>query len=106
MTAWDPCRAQRILRFYDLPSGGLLRDLPSQSAAGKAGLKPTVYSDGRVKLGDLIVGINEDRVSNLTELQDATDRHDIGDVVDVHYVRSGKQYKVKVKLQRIEIPVE
>ena len=104
---WADSLTQKIIWSYNLPAGVLLDDVPSGSAAAKANLRPTViYSNGRVKLGDLIVGINDERVGNLTGLQDATDRHEIGDVVEVHYVRSGEQYKVKVKLQRIEIPVE
>ena len=104
---WAEAITQKIIWRYDLPAGVLLGDVPRDSAAAKANLRPTViYTDGRVKLGDLIIGINDDRIGNLTELEDATDRHEIGDVVEVHYVRSGEQYKVKVKLQRIELPVE
>ncbi len=107
VTSWNDAITQRILLSYELPWGVLLGEVPSDSAAGKAGLRPTViYSDGRVALGDLIIGINDDRVRNRTELQDATDRYEIGKGVEVHYVRDGKEYKVQVKLQRIESEIE
>jgi S1-C subfamily serine protease len=53
---------------------------------------------GDVELGDIIVGIDNDKVENSDALFRVLDKHQIGEVVQVQIWRNGRQITVPVRL--------
>jgi S1-C subfamily serine protease len=66
------------------------------AAAGLRGLQPT--ENGDVELGDIIVGIDNDKVANSDDLFRVLDKHEVGQSVQVHILRNGKRMTVPVRL--------
>jgi len=66
------------------------------AAAGLRGLQPT--EDGEVELGDIIVGIENDKIGNNDDLFRVLDKRNVGDVVSVHIWRDGRRMSVPVRL--------
>lgn len=66
------------------------------AAAGLRGLQPT--EDGEVELGDIIVGIENDKIANNDDLFRVLDKRNVGDVVSVQIWRDGKRMSVPVRL--------
>ena len=66
------------------------------AAAGLRGLQPT--EDGEVELGDIIVGIENDKIANNDDLFRVLDKRNVGDVVNVHIWRDGRRMSVPVRL--------
>jgi S1-C subfamily serine protease len=64
--------------------------------AGLRGLQPT--ENGDVELGDIVVGINSDKVGNSDDLFRVLDKHQIGETVQVQIWRNGKKMSVPVRL--------
>lgn len=64
--------------------------------AGLRGLQPT--EDGEVELGDIIVGIENDKIANNDDLFRLLDKRNVGDVVSVHIWRDGRRMSVPVRL--------
>lgn len=90
-----------IRNQVDLPinDGVLIVQVARGGAAAQAGLRglqPT--EDGDVELGDIIVGIDNDKVGNSDDLFRVLDKHQIGEVVNVKIWRSGKSMSVPVRL--------
>lgn len=68
----------------------------------KAGLQPTTRDRfGRLKLGDIIVGLDQERVANPDDLYKAIDRRKVGDEVTLELIRDGQSVTVKATLERI-----
>jgi S1-C subfamily serine protease len=72
----------------------------SAAAAGLRGLQPT--EDGEVELGDIIVGIENDKIANNDDIFRVLDKHKVGDVVNVQIWRDGRRMSVPVRL--LELP--
>lgn len=70
------------------------------AAAGLRGLQPT--EDGEVELGDIIVGIDNEKIANNDDIFRALDKHKVGDVVSVEIWRDGRRMSVPVRL--LELP--
>ena len=66
------------------------------ATAGLRGIQPT--ENGDVELGDIIVGINSDKVANSDDLFRVLDKHEIGETVQVQIWRDGKRITVPVRL--------
>jgi S1-C subfamily serine protease len=66
------------------------------ATAGLRGIQPT--ENGDVELGDIIVGINSDKVANSDDLFRVLDKHQIGETVQVQIWRDGKRITVPVRL--------
>ncbi|MCA1578512.1 MAG: trypsin-like peptidase domain-containing protein [Acidobacteria bacterium] len=66
------------------------------AAAGLRGMQQTEMGD--VEFGDIIVGIDNDKVGNSDELFRVLDKHQIGETVQVHIWRNGRQMSVPVRL--------
>lgn len=66
------------------------------AAAGLRGLQPT--EDGEVELGDIIVGIENEKIANNDDLFRVLDKRNVGDVVSVHIWRDGRRMTVPVRL--------
>ena len=66
------------------------------AAAGLRGLQQTEMGD--FELGDIITGIDNDKVGNSDDLFRVLDKHQIGDTVQVHFWRNGRRMSAPVRL--------
>jgi S1-C subfamily serine protease len=85
----------------DLPveDGVLIYQVARGGGAAAAGLRGVQQTEmGDVELGDIIVGIDNDKVSNSDDLFRVLDKHQIGDTVQVHIWRDGRRMSVPVRL--------
>jgi S1-C subfamily serine protease len=68
-------------------------------AAANSGLRGLVQTeDGYLELGDIIVGVNGQKVANKDDLYKVLDKHQLGETVNVEIVRSGRRTTVPVTL--------
>lgn len=70
------------------------------AAAGLRGMQQTEMGD--FELGDIIVGVNNDKVGNSDDLFRVLDKHQIGETVQVHVWRNGRRMSVPVRL--VDLP--
>ena len=85
----------------DLPTedGVLIIQVARGSGAAQAGLRGMQQTEmGEVELGDIIVGIDNDKVGNSDDLFRVLDKHQIGETVQVHIYRDGRRMSVPVRL--------
>ncbi|HKU77707.1 MAG TPA: trypsin-like peptidase domain-containing protein, partial [Pyrinomonadaceae bacterium] len=85
----------------DLPveDGVLIYQVARGGGAAAAGLRGVQQTEmGDVELGDIIVGIDNDKVGNSDDLFRVLDKHQIGDTVQVQIWRDGKRMSVPVRL--------
>lgn len=79
--------------------GVLIWQIASGGAAANAGLRGlTQTENGDVEIGDIIVGIDNEKLENADDLYRVLDKHQIGDTVQVHIVRNGRKLSVPVRL--------
>ncbi|TNF30778.1 MAG: trypsin-like serine protease [Deltaproteobacteria bacterium] len=79
--------------------GVIIRDVRPSSPAAEAGLAGLAYDQrGRVRLGDVIVGVDAEPVVDASDLLKALDPHEVGDVVTIEVDRNGARREVKVRL--------
>ena len=64
--------------------------------AGLRGLTQT--ENGDVEIGDIIVGIDGNKVANNDDLYRILDKHQVGDTVQVQIMRNGRRATVPVRL--------
>ena len=83
--------------------GVILNSVDPDGAAGKSGLRGTqVRRDGTVtQLGDVITALGGQKVDDIDNLRDALQDHEVGDRVEVRYLRDEREQKITVKLQSI-----
>ena len=92
---------QAIRNQIDLPvsDGVLVLQVARGSGAANAGLRGLQQTeDGDVELGDIILGINGEKVANSDDLFRVLDKHQIGETVQVEILRDGKRTTVPVRL--------
>jgi len=85
----------------DLPvdDGVLIYQVARGGGAATAGLRGVQQTEtGDVELGDIIVGIDNDKVTNSDDLFRVLDKHQIGDTVQVQIWRDGRRMSVPVRL--------
>ena len=85
----------------DLPvdDGVLIIQVARGGGAALAGLRGMQQTEmGDFELGDIIVGINNDKVGNSDDLFRVLDKHEIGETVQVHIWRNGRRVSVPVRL--------
>jgi S1-C subfamily serine protease len=85
----------------DLPveDGVLIYQVARGGGAAIAGLRGVQQTEaGDVELGDIIVGIDNDKVSDSDDLFRVLDRHQIGETVQVQIWRDGRRMSVPVRL--------
>ncbi|HKN84741.1 MAG TPA: trypsin-like peptidase domain-containing protein [Pyrinomonadaceae bacterium] len=85
----------------DLPvsDGVLIIQVMRGSGAAQAGLRGLQQTDtGDIELGDIIVGIDNDKVTNSDDLFRVLDKHQIGETVQAQIWRDGKRVSVPVRL--------
>ena len=92
---------QSLRNQIDLPveDGVLIYQVARGGGAAQAGLRGVQQTEmGDVELGDIIVGIDNDKVGNSDDLFRVLDKHQIGDTVQVQIWRDGKRMSVPVRL--------
>jgi S1-C subfamily serine protease len=85
----------------DLPvsEGVLIWQVVPGGAAANAGLRGlTQTENGDVEIGDIIVGIDGEKLDDTDDLYRLLDKHQIGDVVQVQIFRNGRRTSVSVRL--------
>src|SRR5919112_1268080 len=85
----------------DLPvdDGVLIYQVARGGGAATAGLRGVQQTEtGDVELGDIIVGIDNDKVANSDDLFRVLDKHQIGETVQVQIYRDGRRMSVPVRL--------
>jgi S1-C subfamily serine protease len=85
----------------DLPveDGVLIYQVARGGGAAAAGLRGVQQTEaGDVELGDIIVGIDNDKVSDSDDLFRVLDKHQIGETVQVQIWRDGRRTSVAVRL--------
>jgi len=90
-----------IRNQVDLPvsDGVLIVNVARGSGAASAGLRGLQQTEmGDIELGDIIVGIDNDKVINSDDLFRVLDKHQIGETVQVQIWRDGKRMGVPVRL--------
>ena len=79
--------------------GVLILQVQPAGGAANAGLRGTVQTeDGDIEFGDIIVGIEGEKVKNNDDLFRILDKHQVGDTVNVEVVRNGRHLNVPVRL--------
>jgi putative serine protease PepD len=85
----------------DLPvdDGVLIYQVARGGGAAAAGLRGVQQTEmGDVELGDIIVGIDNEKVANSDDLFRVLDKHQIGETVQVQIWRDGRRMTVPVRL--------
>ena len=89
-----------ITRQIGIKQGVMIRKVSDQSAAKKASLRGTiVMRDGAVRLGDIIIAVDDHSITDMNSLLDALERYEVGDTVNVTYIRNNKKNTTTIKLQ-------
>jgi S1-C subfamily serine protease len=82
--------------------GVIIGEVQKRSAADKAGLRGLQRNwRGEATLGDVIIGINDDKIRNFDELSTALEKYKVGDVVTVHFLRDREERSTRVLLQQV-----
>ena len=94
-------RDVEALRNLDLPvSDGvlILQVVPGEPAAN-AGLRGVTQTEnGDFEIGDIILGVDNEKVGNYDDLYRLLDKHQVGDTVQVQIFRNGNRTSVPVRL--------
>ncbi|MDX6444189.1 MAG: hypothetical protein QOH71_1263 [Blastocatellia bacterium] len=97
----SPREVESLQNQVRLPvtSGVLIVSVLPGGAAANAGLRGVVQTeDGDVELGDIIVAIDAEKVSNNDDLFKILDKHKVGDTVSIEIFRQGHKMTVPVRL--------
>lgn len=83
-------------------SGTLILNVLPGGAAANAGLRGVVQTEnGDFELGDIIVAVDGQKVSNNDDLFRILDKHQVGDTVNVEVVRQSRRLTVPVRLTEL-----
>jgi S1-C subfamily serine protease len=96
-----PREVESLGRQVQLPVsyGVLIWSVQPGGAAANAGLRGLSQTeDNDVELGDIIIAIDGEKVSNYDDLFKILDKHQIGDTVNIGIIRHGRESTVPVKL--------
>lgn len=90
-----------ITRRLGLKPGALVINVIEGSSADRAGIRPT-YRDrrGYIQLGDMIVGINDEKIASNNDLVLALEAMEVGQVVQVKILRNDKLLEVDLELEK------
>jgi S1-C subfamily serine protease len=86
--------------FGQLPvsDGVVIWSVRAGGAAANAGLRGLAQTDEGIELGDIIVGIDGQKVSKVEDVYRLLDKHQIGDTINVEVIRRGRRTSVPVHL--------
>ena len=83
--------------------GVLILDVAQRSTAARSGLRPTRRKRyGKVDLGDIIVGVEDQEVANTNDLVLAFEKYKVGDQVNLAVLREGELIQLGVELDSAE----
>jgi S1-C subfamily serine protease len=94
-------RDVEALKNLDLPvsDGVIILQVAPGEAAANAGLRGVTQTEnGDFEIGDIIVGIDNEKVRNNDDLYRILDKHQIGDTVQLQVFRDGRRTTVPVRL--------
>lgn len=84
-------------------TGILVVDVTRGSAASKAGIQPTRRdAEGRLRLGDILVAVDSQKVLTPNDLYLVLEKYKIGDVVTVTLLRDGRTVQARVALEAVQ----
>jgi len=66
------------------------------ASAGVHGLTQT--ENGEVELGDIIVGVDGEKINNSDDLARTLDKHQVGDTIKIEILRNGRRITIPVRL--------
>lgn len=95
----DPQR--RIERRAGI-TGVVVINVESNTPAAKAGLQGMTQSAAGIDLGDVIVGIDDEKIENYDDLYNVLDRRKVGDKVKLKVMRRQKTVTLDVELIRVQ----
>lgn len=81
--------------------GMIVLEVQENSGADKAGLRPTQQYGGEIILGDIIQKIEGKKIKNLEDIQDALEKHKIGDTIPVTVFRDSELIEVVIELSAV-----
>ncbi|HHT64706.1 MAG TPA: trypsin-like serine protease [Clostridiales bacterium] len=84
---------EEAAREYNYPVGILVDDIEPESPAAEAGVKP----------GDVIIGMNGQKLKTIKELKAALEKMQVDDIVDLELWRNDVEFVLKVKLGGINV---
>jgi S1-C subfamily serine protease len=82
--------------------GVLIVKVQPGSSAEEAGLHGTYRTAEGIVLGDIIVGVDGQSVSDTDDLLNAFEKHKMGDVVDLDIIRDEREMTITVRLEALE----
>jgi S1-C subfamily serine protease len=83
-------------------TGVIVVEVVPDGPAAKAGLRPTVIENGRVRLGDVITAIDGKPVRKVKDLFSVLDGHKVGDRLIVTVQRDGSPVKLDIQLTALQ----
>ncbi len=92
---------ESIKNQVELPvsDGVLIWNVLQGGAAASAGLRGlTQTEEGNIELGDIIVGIDGEKIGSTDDLSRILDKHQVGDTISVEVMRNGRRARVPVRL--------
>jgi S1-C subfamily serine protease len=79
--------------------GVIILQVAPGEAAANAGLRGVTQTEnGDFEIGDIIVGIDNEKVGNNDDLYRILDKHQVGDTVQLQIFRNGRRTTVPVRL--------
>jgi S1-C subfamily serine protease len=83
--------------------GAVIINVPENSYAHRKGIRGMSRDrQGRLYLGDILVGINEQEINSYDDLYNTLDNYRIGDIVKLTLKRSEKKREIQFKLVKID----
>lgn len=81
--------------------GMIILEVQQGSGADRAGLRPTQQHGGEIILGDVIQKIKGEEIRDLEDIQDALEKHKIGDSIPVTVYRESEPMEVMIELSAL-----
>ena len=82
--------------------GTMIWQVQQGGPAANAGLRGLVQTeDGDIELGDIIIAIDGEKISNNDDLYRTLDKHQVGDTVNIEVMRNGRSIRVPVRLSDV-----